>query len=276
MKKNLWVLLALSALIAMFVIAGCAPKPSSPTPTPTPTTSPTTPPADTACPKVVSTEVVKTFYNGSCEACGWDPCDTVCNGVYSTNCCDCSGEEGVPLGTGAFKIIITFDENIDPIKSSCVLNPANWVIKVKNPDRFDTELTKAAGEVQIIDIAINGKQIIVTAGVMEKGTHQVWVLPGTPITIPYAFCGLVCNLNDANSYADVLNGVGMVPPLPPILSGAVAAPTVADEISWEIGSGCVVSDELGNFCCGFSGSDCCVEPICESCAPCPLEGSICQ
>ena len=36
MKKNLWVLLALSALIAMFVIAGCAPKPT-PTPTPTPT-----------------------------------------------------------------------------------------------------------------------------------------------------------------------------------------------------------------------------------------------
>jgi hypothetical protein len=273
MKKNLWVLLALSALIAMFVIAGCAPKPS-PTPTPTPTTSPTAPPADTKCPEVVSTEVVKTFYDvcnsGNCD---WNPVCSELYPTYSTNCCDVNGKA---TGTGAFKIIITFNENIDPIKSSCVLNPANWVIKVKNPDRFDTELTKAAGEVQIIDIAINGKQIIVTAGVMEKGTHQVWVLPGTPITIPYAFCGLVCNLNDANSYADVLNGVGMVPPLPPILSGAVAAPTVADEISWEIGSGCVVSDELGNFCCGFSGSDCCVEPICESCAPCPLEGSICQ
>ena len=46
---------------------------------------------------------------------------------------------GKATGTGAFKIIITFNENIDPIKSSCVLNPANWVIKVKNPDRFDTE-----------------------------------------------------------------------------------------------------------------------------------------
>ena len=33
MKKNLWILLALAALIAMFVIAGCAPKPTSPTPT---------------------------------------------------------------------------------------------------------------------------------------------------------------------------------------------------------------------------------------------------
>jgi len=273
MKKNLWILLALAALIAMFVIAGCAPKPS-PTPTPTPTTSPTTPPTDTECPEVVSTEVVKTFYAAcNSEGCAWYPCPVNDSLYSSTNCCD---EKDKPTGTGAFKIIITFNENIDPIKSSCVLNPANWVIKVKNPDRFDTELTKAAGEVQIIDIAINGKQIIVTAGVMEKGTHQVWVLPGTPITIPYAFCGLVCNLNDANSYADVLNGVGMVPPLLPILSGAVAAPTVADEISWEIGSGCVVSDELGNFCCGFSGSDCCVEPICESCAPCPLEGSICQ
>ena len=60
MKKNLWVLLALSALIAMFVIAGCAPKPT-PSPTPTPTASPTVPPADTAAPKVVSTDVYKYY-----------------------------------------------------------------------------------------------------------------------------------------------------------------------------------------------------------------------
>jgi hypothetical protein len=265
MKKNLWVLLALSALIAMFVIAGCAPKPS-PSPTPTPTATPTAPPADTACPKVVSTEVVKTYYGGSCiEGCGWDPRPV--NG--STNCFDVDGEM---TGTGAFKIIITFDENIDPIKSSCVLNPANWTIGVINPDRLidDDDL-----EYSIIDITINGKQIIVTAAVVEDNTHKVWILPGpNEVDIDYTFCGLICNLNDANSYADVVNGADLG--LGPIVSGAKAAPTVADEVYWKLSSGCVVSDELGNWCCDFDGKDCCVEPICETCAPCPLEGSICQ
>jgi len=276
MKKNLWVLLALSALIAMFVIAGCAPKPS-PTPTPTPTTEPTAPPADTKCPEVVSTEVVKTFISNPCAnfPCFWNPCPIINDGQVSTNCCQDNENDGVPTGTGAFKIIITFNENIDPIKSSCVLNPLNWVIEVANPERIDTLLTIADGDVEIVDIVINGKQIIVTAVVMEVGARTVFVLPGgVPFLFDYSFCGLVCNTNDAKSYADVANGVGIVPA--PILSGAIAAPTVADDISWEIGGGCVVSDELGNFCCGFSGSDCCVEPICETCAPCPLEGSICQ
>jgi len=275
MKKNLWVLLALSALIAMFVIAGCAPKPS-PSPSPSPTTEPTAPPADTKCPELVSTEVVKTYYNVcSAGSCGWDPvCSELYSGLYSTNCCDAVGD---PIGTGAFKIIITFNENIDPIKSSCVLNPLNWVIEVTNPDRFEKKLTKELGDVQIVDIAIDGKQIIVTAAVMEMGDHDVWLLTNEQFPIPYAFCGLICNIDDANSYANVLNGVGMVPPLPaPIISGAIIAPTVADEVYWKLSSGCVVSDELGNWCCGYDGKDCCVEPICETCAPCPLEGSICQ
>jgi len=272
MKKNLWVLLALSALIAMFVIAGCAPKPS-PTPTPTPTTSPTAPPADTKCPEVVSTEVVKTFYAAcNSEGCAWYPCPVNDSLYSSTNCCD---EKDKPTGTGAFKIIITFDENVDPIKSSCVLNPANWVIEVTNPERIDTLLTIAAGDVEIVDVAINGKQIIVTAAVVEEGIHSVWTLPG-PAEVPiyYAFCGLICNTDDANSYANVVNGADLG--LGPIVSGAKAAPTVADEIYWKLSNGCVVSDELGNWCCGFDGKDCCVEPICETCAPCPLEGSICQ
>jgi len=100
MKKNLWVLLALSALIAMFVIAGCAPKPTS-SPTPTPTATPTAPPADTACPKVVSTEVVKTYFS-PCDSCF--PWVEVSDSIY-TNCLDVTA-------TPAFKIIITFDENI--------------------------------------------------------------------------------------------------------------------------------------------------------------------
>ena len=85
MKKNLWVLLALSALIAMFVIAGCAPKPTSPTPTPT--ASPTVPPADTAAPKVVSTDVYKYYGTDLCSTCDY-PCITVGEEVY---CCYESG-----------------------------------------------------------------------------------------------------------------------------------------------------------------------------------------
>jgi len=280
MKKNLWVLLALSALIAMFVIAGCAPKPS-PSPTPTPTATPTAPPADTACPKVVSTEVVKTYYVAStCGGlCGWYPCDdTVCNDVYSTNCCDCSGVEGVPLGTGAFQIIITFDANIEPIKSSCVLNPANWVIEVTNPDRKDNKLTLADGDVSVLDVKFDGKKIIVTAAVLEKGSNTVYVLPnGSAVPFDYFFCGLICNSDDAKSYADVVNGKkGNVGITGAVIAGEIKAPTVADEVYWKLNSGCVVSDELGNWCCDFDGKDCCVEPICETCAPCPLEGSICQ
>jgi len=268
MKKNLWVLLALSALIAMFVIAGCAPKPS-PSPTPTPTTTPKpTPKPDTECPKVVSTEVVKTYFS-PCDSCF--PWVEVSDSIY-TNCLDVTA-------TPAFKIIITFDENIDPIKSSCILNPANWVIEVTNPERYfggnldNKKLTLADGEVEITNVEIDGKKIIVTAGVIEYGWHDIFVLPnGTKETIEYLFCGLICNSDDAKSYANVLNGKGNFA----IISGAVTAPTVADEVYWKLNNGCVVADELGNFCCEFEGKDCCVEPICETCAPCPLEGSICQ
>jgi hypothetical protein len=275
MKKNLWVLLALSALIAMFVIAGCAPKPT-PSPTPTPTTSPTAPPADTKCPEVVSTEVVKTFYDvcnsGNCD---WKPVCSELYPTYSTNCCDVNGKA---TGTGAFKIIITFNENIDPIKSSCVLNPANWVIEVTNPDRKDNKLTLADGDVSVLDVKFDGKKIIVTAAVLEEGSNTVYVLPrGRAVTFDYFFCGLICNSDDAKSYADVVNGKkGNVGITGAVIAGEIKAPTVADEVYWKLNSGCVVSDELGNWCCDFDGKDCCVEPICETCAPCPLEGSICQ
>jgi hypothetical protein len=210
-----------------------------------------------------------------------DPCYQVVETLY-TNCCDKNYE---PTGTGAFKIIITFNENIDPIKSSCVLNPASWVIEVTNPERFfgfkdnaattpnDKKLTLADGEVSIIDVKIDGKKIIVTAAVVENAYNKVtWSWPDDYEIFNYAFCGLICNTDDAKSYANVVNG----PYAGTSFLGTQKAPTVADEVYWKLSSGCVVSDELGNWCCGFDGKDCCVEPICETCAPCPLEGSICQ
>lgn len=264
MKKNLWVLLALSALIAMFVIAGCAPKPS-PTPTPTPTTSPTTPPADADCPEVVSTDVYK-YYGDYCNICESNGI-TVENSIY-TNCL----EEGA---SSLFKIVITFDENIDPLLSSCLFNPANWYVEVANPDRVDDDsLNTDDGGVLVLDAEINGKQVIVTAEVVEFSTNTI--NPNGPsgetVDIPFAFCGLICSTTDAVSYRETVNDIYDGYPY----VGVWPTPDVADEIYWELDESCIVADELGNYCCGYDGYDCCVEPICEECIePCPLGSSIC-
>jgi hypothetical protein len=281
MKKNLWVLLALSALIAMFVIAGCAPKPT-PSPTPTPTASPTVPPADTACPEVVSTDVYKFYgsysdYSGCAVHCnGWLPST---NDAIYTNC-DCIVERDVelvkPLNSPLFKIVITFNENIDPLMSSCLINPTNWYVKVSNAERIVKNLDNDSSNtiqdgVTVLGVEINGKQVIVTAEVHEAGINTVYpAYGGETLSNPYLFCGLICSPTDATQYAKVVNG--------PFNGWSFGWPTpkIADEVYWKLSSSCVVSDELGNFCCGYDGSDCCVEPICEECVePCPLGSSTC-
>jgi len=269
MKKNLWVLLALSALIAMFVIAGCAPKPT-PTPTPTPTTEPTAPPADTAAPKVVSTEVFKYYgaVGNSCNDCGYCDLPSVEGALYSN--CDCDPdttfEKVLPLTSQNFKIVITFDENIDSLVSSCIYNPASWEIFVKNAGRVTKSIPAIFRSAEI-----NGKQIIVTASIMENGS--LTLIPGygvDPVTNYFAFCGLICNLNDAKQYAAVVNGPYA------IYSFAMAAPTVADEVTWKLLGSCVVADELGNLTCGYSGSDCCLEATCDTCEEgCPFDDPTC-
>jgi hypothetical protein len=258
MKKNLWVLLALSALIAMFVIAGCAPKPS-PSPSPSPTTEPTAPPADTAAPKVVSTDVYKFYGTDTCSTCVDYPCITVGEEVY---CC---------YESGNFKIVITFDENIDPLKSSCMLNPTNWTIGVTNNGRY------ALGEIGagVFDVVIDGKKVILTGGVIEAGTNVVYPNPAEPtsgVDVFYTFCGLICNTNDAKAYAALVNGDYNGFPV----VGVIAPPAVADSVSWKLESTCVVSDELGNVNCGYKGSDCCLEATCDSCDEgCPFSDPTC-
>ena len=263
MKKNLWILLAISALIAMLVIAGCAPKPS-PTPTPTAEPTPTAPPADTKCPEVVSTDVYKYYGSTSCN--DWLP--TTQEAIYSN--CDCTEFTGVepvyPLTSGLFKIVITFDENIDPLMSSCLYNPGNWTFKVKNPDRIRINDV----EVEALGVEINGKQVIVTAAAHESGTNTLHPDYQTTLVNYYLFCGLICSTEDAKQYAAVVNG--------PYNGWAFGWPTpsIADEVSWELSSTCVVADELGNWCCGYEGSDCCVAPVCEECVePCPIGSSAC-
>ena len=79
-------------------------------------------------------------------------------------------------------------------------------------------------------------------------------------TETFTFEGLICNKDDAKAYADTFS---------------VDAPTVADEVTWTLSNGCVVSDELGNFCCGYTDKDCCEEPYCEPCEECVLEEVVC-
>jgi len=248
MKKNLWVLLALSALIAMFVIAGCAPKPT-PTPTPTPTATPTTPPTDTAAPKVVSTTVYK--YGAAL-------CQTCTGALYA----DCEGG-------GIFNIIIEFDENIDPLVSSCVFNPASWDIKVKNSDRFIGGVITA----NAIAVAVDGKQIAIQAQVYETGTlAPVYDLVGKEVTMdPYLFCGLICGEADAAAYAKEVNNEKNSL----LFLGLFPAPEVADSIEWTLVN-CLIADELGNVNCNYSGSDCCLEATCETCtSECPFGEPAC-
>jgi len=296
MKKNLWVLLALSALIAMFVIAGCAPKPTTPTPTPTPTTSPTAPPADTKCPEVVSTQIVKGH-----SMFEWDA-------AY--------GEWGTWIG--AFQVVINFDENIDPILSSCIYDTTKWTVKVKNEGRVIKE------EDAIVEaVKIDGKRIILlawfgeegqirpvgysysdAAAILNDGATPVDHQADNPFDIhfdQYFFGGLICSKDDAQLYADFVNGLqwyGLdeydrleVKKLADWLkeqgigtfisttTTRYTPPTARDVVSWKLDSSCVIGDDLGNYCCGFSGEVCCLEPVCTTCEePCPFEtpGGTCQ
>ena len=105
MKKNVLIFLVLSALSAMIVITGCAPKPEL-TPTPTAEPTPTAPPADVDCPEVVSTEVYK-YMGVFCDPCIQFIRPT--NEINNTNQQLYAVKEKTPF----FKIIITFNENID-------------------------------------------------------------------------------------------------------------------------------------------------------------------
>lgn len=236
MKKTTWLLLAIS-LVAMLLVAGCAPTTPTPTasPTPTPTVAPTTPPADKECPKVVSTVVSK---------------------IYAMTTSDAN-----------FKITITFNEDV---YTQCADNPANWAITISNPltSRADKRwlgtagLTAPAdatqiGNVTIKTITIKDNKIIIEAIALDNG-----------------FYGLICSPTDASSYyKTVFTGN------PLYWDGVDPKYSIdyADEICWELKNSCVISDELGNGCCGYSGCDCCVEPVCEECEEyCPMGEETCQ
>ena len=272
MKKTTWLLLALS-LVAMLLVAGCAPTTPAPTesPSPTPTVAPTAPPVDDECPKPVSTVIGSTY----------------------------DKDEGYVI-----KLTITFNE---PITSGCIEDPSKWDIIVKNSDRQDTELTEP-DQVKIlgVELSTDNKKAYVYATVKESNLNYVvsdvvytvndvvYVADGKYTIRNRDFKGLICSEDDAKDYAtpdnedvwDVIPGVDVCRVLGSydgdknaIISFDVdhgpKTPKVADVVEWKL-KNCVVSDELGNACCDYSGSACCLEPTCATCEEgCPLgsEGS---
>lgn len=138
MKKSLWLLLAITALIAVFAVAGCQPTSPEPSPTasPTPTVAPTTPPAD-YCPTTVET-VVTSLY------------------------CDISNTEVSPN----LSILITFDKDIVLLDD----NEANWKVTVDRyvPYDGDDGPYEATLNAEVFDIEqVSSKLIRITATVVD-------------------------------------------------------------------------------------------------------------
>lgn len=251
MKKSLWLLLVVAALIAVFAVAGCmqGTTPSEEEETPPPTTTP----ADTACPQVVSTTVSK---------------------LYSAQ-----------YGYQQFQIKITFDEEIYP--ASCVYDPANWYIKIENsiPWVLDSDIdgiyddgagtytrkldtagksgyTKAI-TINSISISTDKKSIIVKASVTDD-----WRSNNDGDNDPFE--GLICSLADINRF---LNSEDKADDEDYAKNSS--ATYYADKISWQL-TGCAIADVVPNVCCTFSGNDCCDEPVCETCVEyCPLGEGTC-
>lgn len=263
MKKNLWFVFVALAMVAIFTVAGCRPMtPSTPTPTPTATPAPTVAP-DKACPKVVSTVASKAYTNVD--------------------------------GTKAFQVVITFDE---PITSTCIENPANWEVYVKNSGRIGSDFKSTNGKkvsVSSISISNDYKKVTLKSAVQESLTYTVVYsvysrVYGTftdyGLQITKTFDGLICSEGDAKTYVEpdtkaedaaaAARGINYEP-LNYVKSRSLpSAPTAADVVIWKL-KNCVVCDDLNNCCCDYSGSDCCLEPVCETCVEgCPLGGGICQ
>jgi hypothetical protein len=251
MKKSLWLLLVVAALIAVFAVAGCmqGTTPEEETTTPPPTTTP----ADTACPQVVSTTVSK---------------------LYSTD-----------EGYKQFQIKITFDEEISP--ASCIYDPANWYIKIENSipwvldDDVDGVYNDAAGTyarkldtagksgyknaitIKSVSISTDKKSIIVKASVTDD-----WQALNDGDKDPFE--GIICGLADIDRF---LNSEDIAKTKDYAKNSS--ATYYADKISWQI-TGCAIADVPGNVCCTFSGNDCCDEPVCETCVEyCPLGEGTC-
>jgi len=170
MKKTTWLLLAIS-LVAMLLVAGCAPTTPKPTasPTPTPTATPTTPPSN-YCPTTVET-VVTSLY------CGTDP-----------NYAESASAENVKA---SFSILISFDKDIVLLDD----NETNWEVTV---DRY-VPYKDANNKSKIHEFKDKEAKVI---EVKQVGTKLVKIT--ATITDINGFNGLICGQDCYEVFVDLI------------------------------------------------------------------------
>jgi len=239
MRKSTWLLLVL-ALVAIFLVAGCAPTTPPNGEEPNGEEPPPTPPAD-YCPSI-------------------DPNDikTVVTSLY------CGTDETYKEDNGAeasFSILISFDEEIVLLDT----NPDNWKVEVDRWVHYKvgTELKKyepqdiEAKALEVEQVGTNSIRILAT--VEDDGTNAT---PNVTLTSP--FYGLICGETCYKEFVDLI-----------VVGGEAAAEAIkdfyVDFVSWEyIGTAYPYTDGLGNTCpdaCKIKGGVCCT--ACETCPPAP-------
>ena len=252
MRKSTWLLLVL-ALAAILLVAGCSPT-TPPNGEEPGNGEPTPPPTDKECPKVV----VKST--------------TVADGYWALL---------GPVGGYFTKLTVTFNE---PITSNCIEDPNRWDITVKNSGRRDTEITESENLVNIlgVELSADGKKADVYFRVWEPLSYVVkdvvYQIDGESdiaegvFPVEDEFVGLICSEDEAKDYATPSNEAIILAAALPVdseilsytLVSGPGAPKYADAVEWKL-KDCVVADELGNACCDYSGSVCCIETTCAEC-----------
>ncbi|MCX6091027.1 MAG: hypothetical protein NTX88_11790 [Candidatus Atribacteria bacterium] len=247
MKKSLWIVLALSTILAMFIIAGCQAVAPVTSPTVAPTTAPTTVPVS-ACPSAVTTTTIVELYSGYSASASYSP-----DGYDET-----------------FEVRITFDKIVNLYS----LSPSYWKLAVTRVVPYNqllgglayvakTHTAALVPTVTFVEQSTNLKTVILYATVAEKPlltTSGLWY-----------FLGLICSETDYNNYILTANANVAIP-----YTYTASTTKYADVVAWAY-SGPTIYNELGVACpdlCGLTGEECCELPICTTCTNCPIGAAI--
>jgi len=275
MKKSLWLLLVVAALIAVFAVAGCL---QGTTPEePTEPEEPTTPTPTDYCPTTTTTTLQK-IYNSS----------------------EYTDTDGI-----AYKLYIQFDQPVFIQDLACYTDPANWTVTVSRyvPFKYyDSTSGPGAWKSAVYKTTLSSNGNIdtgtarITVESVSFGTDSKTLTvtftiddPGTPALTGYTpiagagdsddtgnYYGLICSEADYNAFIGEFDDDGNV--------AATDGSHYADVVSWSFDGTnvCgVVYDAQGNACvdlCELSGSLCCEVTYCEECVEvpnCPIGEGTC-
>ncbi|BER93349.1 hypothetical protein [Atrimonas thermophila] len=242
MKKSLWLLLVVAALIAVFAVAGCL---QGTTPEePTEPEEPTTPTPTDYCPTTTTTTWQKLYNN---------------NGYY-------------------FQLKIKFDQPVFIQDLACYENVNNWGVEVSRyvPYKwYDSVLTlwksavyEAEIDATVTDVKFDGEDTFtLTFTIIDNGDSYLTV---------DGYDGLICSEADYNSFIELAtreDGVAAT-------DGSKYADVISWAFTGTASCG-VVYDAQGNPCvdlCELSGSLCCEVTYCEECEEvpnCPIGEGTC-